>query len=147
MFSTTHSCLFPSSTMTRGKKVCKNLCWAIARMLKLLPMDQVVHISGISERQVRRISRMYELTGNPYTEPAKKSGWPRQITADQEQVCYTETSDFCTLLTICYSPFKGPLIIVVTRTWTNWQTHCIKSTASSTPNLPFGDASRQRAIP
>lgn len=72
--------------MTRGKKVSKNLCWAIIRMLKVLPLEMTLHISGVSERQVRRISKTYEETSSPYVEPAVKSGQPRQITADQEQI-------------------------------------------------------------
>ncbi len=80
-----HLCLFLPSTMTRGKKICEDVCWVIIRMLKLLPMELIVHLSGVSERQVRRISKFAE-TGNPYIAPAKKSGRPKQITAEQEQV-------------------------------------------------------------
>ncbi len=72
--TTRHTSQVPVQTMTRGKKVSEDLCWAIVRMLAVLPMGMTVAISGISERQVRRISKLFEETGNPYAEPAQKSG-------------------------------------------------------------------------
>ena len=55
-------------------------------MLKLLTLDMTVVISGVSERQIHRISKAFEETGNPYVEPAAKSGRRRHITAEGEQV-------------------------------------------------------------
>lgn len=74
--------------MTRGKKVSEDLCWAIVRMLIVLPMEMTVAISGVSERQVRRISKIYNDTGNPYAEPAAKSGRRNHLIGPEVEVRY-----------------------------------------------------------
>jgi 16S rRNA G1207 methylase RsmC len=90
--TTRHTFQVLAQTMTRGKKVSEDLCWAIVRMLAVLPMGMTVAISGISERQVRRISKLFEETGNPYAEPAQKSGRRSHLMGAEVEVSYLRFS-------------------------------------------------------
>lgn len=87
LFNAGHNTFPRYSTMTKGKKICEDLCWAIVRMRLLLPMETCIQISGVSERQIHRIIRTFETTGKPFVEAAAKSGRPTQLSSDEVGVC------------------------------------------------------------
>lgn len=55
-------------------------------MRDILPMATVVQISGVSERQVRRIIKLFQETGRPFVEAAPKSGRRSQLTSEEVAV-------------------------------------------------------------
>ncbi len=69
--------------MPHGIKIWEELCWAIVQMHDILPMETTVQISGVSERQVCRIMKLFQETGRPFVEAATKSGRPSQLTSEE----------------------------------------------------------------
>ncbi len=126
-------------TMTRSKKVSEDLCWAIIRMLILFPMETTVGVSGVSERQICRISRLYEDTGTPYKAPAEKSGRRSHLMAAEVEVCSLFLPIF-SLLTVRISIYSAASVGDATLTLMNCAICSKQPMACDAPQVQSGDA-------
>ncbi len=71
------------TSMTKGKQISEDLCWAIIHMLLVFPMETVLQITGVREWQVHQIPQMYEETGKPYVEATKKTGRHSHLSSEE----------------------------------------------------------------